>query len=144
MHPSRQRICGSVYVKLNQPQAIKELISMLTKAKEMQRTHKAKGIILTGDLNARHIAWGDKVSDEYGRSLIELLDNNCFGIHAANSPTFLCTNGSSCIDLVIASNDLMDNIESCTTDNDIELYSGAPFRGHLPLITNIKTNSNTS
>ena len=35
---------------------------------------------------------------------------------------------------MIVSNNLVEKAESCTTDKDVELYSGAPFRGHVPLI----------
>ena len=40
--------------------------------------------------------------------------------------------------LLIESNNIVDNIELPKTDNEVELYSGAPFRGHLPLTTNLR------
>ena len=30
---------------------------------------------------------------------------------------------------------LVENLECCETDENVELFSGAPFRGHVPLIT---------
>ena len=115
---------------------------MLNKAYELRRKFKTNGIILTGDFNARHTAWGDQLNNAYGRALLDQLDASKFSIYTSSTPTFLSSNGSSCIDLTIVSHDLIDKIVSCDTDNYTELYSGAPFRGHLPLITKIKLTTN--
>ena len=106
---NKRLIIGSIYLKLNYLEGIQEMITMLTKAQELQLKLKATGIILTGDLNTRHIAWGDSISNTYGRRLVELLDRTKFSILSANSPTFLSTNGCSCIDLMIVTNNLVDN-----------------------------------
>lgn len=131
---NKRFIIGSVYLKLNYIDGIQEMITMLNKANELRLKIKATGVIVVGDLNARHTAWGDSVNNAYGKKLLELLDVSKFSICSADSPTFLATNGTSCIDLMIVSNNLVDKAESCTTDKDVELYSGAPFRGHVPLI----------
>ena len=61
----------------------------------------------------------------------------------ADTPTFLSSNGgSSCIDLVICSNNLVNNIKSIVTDNEVELFSGAPLRGHVPVITSLNCRNN--
>ena len=52
--------------------------------------------------------------------------------------------GSSCIDFVIASNNLIDKIDSIKTDDEIELLSGAPRMGHIRVIFNINKESATS
>ena len=133
-------IVGSIYVKLKVKTAIVDTIKMLKAAQEMTRKLKANGIILAGDFNARHQIWGDGTSNEYGRQLADLLDNKSFSIIAPTTPTFLCENGSSFIDLMVVSNNLVNKIDSCITDDEIELFSGAPIRGHVPVIMEMKTN----
>lgn len=133
-------IIGNVYVKLGNPSGIDDVISMLGKAQQMNTKLKSKGIILIGDMNARHQMWGDSTSNEYGRKLFEKLDQSQFSIMTADTPSFLCTNGSSCIDLVIVSNNIVNKINNITTDSEVELFSGAPMRGHLPVIISIANN----
>ena len=60
----------------------------------------------------------------------------------ANTPSFLCVNGSSFIDLVIISNSIASLVNKIETDTNIELFSGAPLRGHVPVIVHLKSNSN--
>ena len=130
---NKKFIVGSIYVKLNYSQAIKEVIKMLDKAVILQKQLTAAGIILAGDFNARHMAWGDKVNNNYGKSLIESLDESLFSIYTSSSPTFLCSNGNSKIDMFLVSNKLSEKMLTCETDEDVELFTGAPQRGHLPL-----------
>ena len=93
-----------------------------------------------GDFNARHLSWGDKVINYYGRGLAESLDSTRYSICTSQSPTFLCSNGSSFIDLAIISNNLVESVTSCVTDEGVELFSGAPTRGHVPLLMELKVN----
>ena len=139
---NKRIIVGSIYVKLNTKNAIAEVMKMLKAAQQKQTQLKATGIVLTGDFNARHVSWGDTVCNGYGQELFNSLDTTQFSICTSQSPTFLCANGSSVIDLSIISHSLVDSIESCVTDEQTELFSGAPQRGHLPLITDITLRSN--
>ena len=135
---NKRFIVGSVYLKLNYLKGIEEFINMLNKANELKFKFNASGIIVMGDFNARHSLWGDTKDYPYGKRLIELLDVSKFSICHASSPTFLCSNGGSCIDLMIVSNNLVEKMEACTTDKLVELNSGAPDRGHVPLIANLQ------
>ena len=130
-------IVGSVYVKLGDVNGIASIIDMLQKAQDMNTKLKSKGVLLIGDLNARHPLWGDSTSNEYGLKLFDELDHPKFAIRSADSPSFLCSNGSSCIDLVIVSNNLVNKINSVVTDPEVELFTGAPLRGHVPVIVSI-------
>ena len=130
-------IFGNIYVKLNYKEAIPEVLKMLEAAKQKQAELKASGIILTGDFNARHQSWGDSCSNYYGKILAESLDNTSYSLCTSQSPTFLCSNGSSYIDLNIISTDIAEAVVSCRTDDEVELFSGAPARGHVPLITEL-------
>ena len=131
---NKRYIIGNVYVKLNYSSAIKEVLKMLKAAQQKQTQLRAAGVIMTGDFNARHLSWGDSINNEYGRILSESLDNTLFSICTSKSPTFLCANGSSHIDLSIISNNLVESVIACYTDDEVELFSGAPARGHVPLI----------
>ena len=136
----KRYIIGSIYVKLNHKPAIEETVRMLKEAEKKKEELKASGIILMGDFNSRHLSWGDKLINYYGRCLAESLDYTRYSICTSQSPTFLCSNGSSYIDLSIISNDLVESVVSCVTDEEVELFSGAPIRGHVPLVISLKVN----
>ena len=131
---NKRYIVGNVYAKLNYKPAISEIIKMINAAEARKETLKAAGVILSGDFNARHPMWGDEVCNEYGKHLFEKLDHSKFSIITSKTPTFLCENGSSFIDLMIISKNLVSKVETCYTDSEVELFSGAPLRGHVPLI----------
>ena len=57
---------------------------------------------------------------------------------SSGSPTFLAKNGHSCIDLVIVSNNVCNIMTDCFTDEEAHLYSGAPVRGHVPLLCSLR------
>ena len=130
-------IIGSVYVKLNHNNGIKELMKMLEAAKKMTKQLKAKGLFCTGDFNARHKLWGDHLDNDYGKQLVDNLNFQDFSILCSDTPTFLSANGSSNIDFVITSVDSEHLFSHVYTAPDVELFSGAPTRGHVPVLTSI-------
>ena len=140
---NKRIIIGSIYVKHNYKTAIDDVMKMLQAAQDKQKQLKASGIILTGDLNARHQSWGDRENNYYGKRLAESLDYTEFTICSPDTPTFLSVNGSSKIDLFIVSNNLVESVNSCKTDEEVHLHSGAPERGHVPVIVELQVNSPT-
>ena len=139
-------IVGSIYVKLKYKKAFKEIMNMLNAAEKRKIELKAKGILLFGDFNARHLSWGDSLNDDNGNKLVELLDHSLYSISIPKSPTFRCINalnGGSYIDFCIISNSIADSVNSCITDDYVELYSGAPKRGHVPVITELLSTIST-
>ena len=130
-------IVGTIYVKLNYPNAIEDTINMLNRAQDLCPKYRAKGVVLAGDFNSRNTDWGDSITNEYGNKLKNNIDSTKFNIISPTNPTFVCENGSSFIDLVIVSHNLADKITQVKTDPDVELFSGAPLRGHVPLTFNI-------
>ena len=126
-------IIGSIYAKLNYKHAIRDVIKMLSAAERRKVELKACGVILSGDFNSRHPSWGDTLSNDYGKKLVDSLDHTTYSISISKSPTFLCTNGGSYIDFSIISNNIVDRVSSCTTDDSVELFSGAPTTGHVPV-----------
>ena len=137
----KRYIIGNVYLKLDYISGVKEFISMLEKAHELSSKHKCSGVIAMGDFNARHLIWNDTTVNKYGKYLEENLDWSKFGVHAPSSNTFLANNGSSLIDFFIVSNNLDFNLCAPYTDYEAHLYSGAPFRGHVPVTIPIKPHS---
>ena len=137
-------IIGSIYVKRDYKKAVSEVISMLNEAHNTMIKMKAVGILLFGDFNARHVTWGDTKNDANGIALMDQLDYAKFSICSAKNPTFISVMGSSCIDFAIVSNNLTDNISSIKTDDEIELFSGAPRMGHVPVIFNISKDDITN
>ena len=130
-------VIGSIYVKRNYNSAITDVIKLLDEAHNTMIKMKASGVILLGDFNSRHVTWGDSKNDAYGNALMDQLDYGRFSICSAKNPTFLSVMGSSCIDFAIISNNLTNQIISTETDDEVELFSGAPRMGHIPFIFNI-------
>ena len=128
-------VLGSVYVKLGYNNAITDVINMLNKAHSLMKKHKATAIILSGYFNARHIAWGDHITNNYGTKLFDNIDKTKFSILTSSTPTFLSKNGTSHIDLMIVTTNMVDKVKFCKTDPEVQLFSGAPSMGHVPLIT---------
>ena len=127
-------IIGSLYVKLNYIHAIQEAYNLIFKANELCSKLHADGVIALGDFNARHHLWGDHQINSYGQQLTKCVDFAKYSIKSSGNPMFLSKNRSSCIDLAITSNSIIDRFSDCYTDDHVLLYSGAPLRGHVPLL----------
>ena len=131
-------VIGTAYLKLGYPKGVAELISMLEKAKTLAKDLRASGVVLCGDLNSRHTLFGDKLTDAYGKKLIEEIDHCSYSILYPKSPSFIAVDGaSSVIDMFIVSNNIESKLSCPVTDVEVELFSGAPYRGHVPVITSI-------
>ena len=131
-------IVGSVYAKLHYDQAMNDVTKMLYKAEQLSEKHRAAGVIIAGDFNARHKAWGDTVQNKYGNLLYDKLDPMKFTIHYPDTPTYRFGKGHSTIDLYITSTRISDKVEHCRTDEEVHLNNGAPLKGHLPVFCNLK------
>ena len=66
-------------------------------------------------------------------TLLEDYIGTDFAILNGPEPTFLAKNGSSVIDLIICCGSICDNPHRSSVDKDVELFSGAPIRGHIPV-----------
>ena len=139
----KRYIVGNVYAKHHYKNAISDVLAMLEKAESLCKKLKALGVILCGDLNARHTFWKDSIDGPYGKDLLENIRLEKFSIVNPETPTYICKDGNSFIDLGIISNNLNDKIISCITDEDVYLCSGAPDRGHVPMILEISSNQVT-
>ena len=93
--------------------------------------HKLEGLLFLGDLNARNTNWNSTVNP-HGVVLDEKLDSSVKVLHKGE-PTFLACNGNSVIDLCQISGKITNQTFTLNTDEDVELFTGAPNRGHIPV-----------
>ena len=134
----KRYIIGTAYVKSDNPQVIRCMMEMVYNVCEDDaKRHKVAGVLLMGDFNARHYSWGDREVNKNGLELVTKLDPTKVTMHPPSSPSFLCINGNSTIDLIIASNNISDAISNPHTDSSAVLFSGAPIRGHVPVHTKL-------
>ena len=66
--------------------------------------------------------------------LFNLLQDRDLNISHPNGPTFVSVNGQSVIDLCICSTKILRSLSTVYVDSTAELFSGAPRRGHYPII----------
>ena len=94
-----------------------------------------------GDLNARHTYWGDKSRNLLGEELVQIADH--FSILNDFESTFLAANGYSVIDLCICYGPLFDRCKHSLSTQEFAavLFTGAPQRGHVPVIMRLERSS---
>ena len=88
-----------------------------------QSTHlRVSGILLLGDQDAHREAWGDHNHNKAGESLLAF---------KTGLKVIYLHDELSYIYLLICSNNRVSKIQNQYTDSSIELFTGAPHRGHL-------------
>ena len=93
---------------------------------------------IIGDLKGSHRSWYDHSNNRAGNLLFNhITSNDLFVTNLHHISTFLCLEGSSVIDLFISTKPLANTINNQFVDDTTELFTGAPIRGHLPVITEI-------
>ena len=97
-------------------------------------------LVILGDFNARSSKWGDRFDNPRGRLLCNFVDefDKCC-ILSPSSNSFVTAQGGSIIDLCLVFGPLQKDFGTPWTDEkDVhELFTGAPLRGHLPVINTI-------
>ena len=132
----RRYILCSVYSPPNNRSVLEATIRSLEYVNRQTARLNAEGILVIGDLNARHQHWGDHAKNIAGE-LVDAFAQRCqinvMNLHG--NPTFLCDNGYSTIDLLMLSTNITGTIIDQQTDDTVELFTGAPRRGHVPVIS---------
>ncbi|KAF7496039.1 hypothetical protein SSS_00314 [Sarcoptes scabiei] len=90
-------IISNVYIE---PNTISS--SHIDLLKDLMKTFANHPLILSGDLNARHTLWHDRIINRHGESICELINDFDLHIHNDESPTCLTINGNSIIDLTLS------------------------------------------
>ena len=98
------------------------------------KTNQLGGLEFVDDLNARHEYWGDSTNNLQGLELYNRLPYE-LSIITYGDPTFLSSNMNSIIDSIIVSGKLTQHTFcELSCDYDVELFTGAPGRGHVPVL----------
>ena len=124
----------SVYIPPNATNELKLFLDQL-QAVTGQLSHlKCSSLAVFGDFNARHSDWADKTNNKAGQMLSNYVNQSSLTIlDRYTGDSFLCDTGGSRIDLAVVSNNLLQLVNDQFSDSDIELFTGAPNRGHLPI-----------
>ena len=123
------------------------LLSNIRKAKNYATNLGIENIIIFGDFNARSPRWGDRCENARGRMLsnfVQEFGNCCILSPPGNS--FVSPNGGSIIDLCMVFGRIHKDLGSPQIDsaNVHELFTGAPLRGHFPVMNSIIRKFSTS
>ena len=128
-------LTASAYTPPNNLQKLQKLISNINNAHQYAEKNKIKDMLVFGDFNSRHIIWGDTISNKLGRSLLEFIDSSTFMLCTPADRTFVSpNNGGSVIDLLLGYGKITGLISENWTDKKVELFTGAPIRGHFPVL----------
>ena len=127
-------IIGTAYLKPNETASMEKFIKQREKVVNLSHQHNLDEVLFLGDCNAGNCLWGDSICNPNGYLLLESVSaednilNNRIKI-------FLSSNGSTVIDLCIVSGRIATQVGfELTTDPNVELFTGAPQHGHIPLI----------
>ena len=135
-------VVGSCYCRpeINSTKSLKDLLKHLDKAWSWCKGKKVKNMVVFGDFNARSISWGDSINNTRGKLLGEYVEKkNDVMLHSPGKRTFLHSAGGSVIDLSLSFGDIGSRLSSPWTEHCYTLFSGAPQKGHIPVLQNIIT-----
>ena len=120
----------------NSTNGLSKLLSNIQKAWTFSQKSGINGMIVLGDFNARSQQWGDRLQNSRGKLLYEYVSKHSCSLASPPGNTFVTSNGGSIIDLCLAYGSATSALgTSWIDDNDThELFTGAPIRGHLPVI----------
>ena len=112
---------------------MEEFINTFGSAINFAKENNMKGVLFVGDLNARSTLWGDSRNNKNGVTLEHYIENKLVKILNNGEKTFYSVNGSSVIDLCMTTDQLTNWKSTFYTDIDVELLTGYPSRGHVPV-----------
>ena len=128
-------LVASAYTPPNNLLKCKNLLANINNAHNYATKNKIKNILVFGDFNGRHMMWGDIKNNAHGQRLLEFIDSSDFMICTPADKTFVApNNGGSVIDLLLGLGNITNNISENWTDRSAELFTGAPIRGHFPVL----------
>ena len=100
--------------------------------------NKIENLFVFGDYNARHTTWQDNKNNKHDEILEDYVTSTqdiC--VAGPGVPTFLSVQGNSVIDLALISQNFEAKITRRFTDDEVELFTGAPSRRHVPVLSTI-------
>ena len=135
-------VVGSCYCRpeINSSKSLKDLLKHLDKAWKWCKDNKIKSMVVFGDFNSRSTLWGDSVINARGKVLEEYIEKrNDVLLHSPGERTFLHSAGGSVIDLSLSFGDISSRLTTPWTEHCYTLFSGAPQKGHIPVLQNMLT-----
>jgi len=140
----RRILVGSVYCRpIEGTTHLKRLLGNLEKAMAFKDKHKFTSVMIYGDFNSRHTDWGDHKTEARGRSLKSFVEKSNLTICSPFENTFSCDTGGSVIDLLLVQGDISRKVDTQWIDKNINLFTGAPRRGHHPVLHTIRSRGAT-
>ena len=136
---SKQVLIGSAYSPPS-VRSLKPVLDSVCAAWRFCKSHQVSSMICMGDFNARCHTWGDHVQNPKGKELLHFLESKEeFLLSSPGTRTFRSMNppGSSVIDLSISAGSVTAKLGNPWTIESVELFSGAPVRGHFPVLNKI-------
>ena len=142
-------VLASAYCSPNPPSdcsTLKKLLENILNAWKYCENNSITNFIVLGDFNARNRMWGDKLDNPRGRLLKEFTHKWDCEVSAPDANTFITRTGGSVIDLRLSFGRSKQYL--CTpwidTSDLHELFTGAPERGHIPVISHYRYNNDIS
>ena len=123
----------TAYIPPGDVNELEEFIKTFGSAFNFAKENIMKGDLFVGDLNARSILWGDSRTNKNGGTLEHYIENKLVKILNNGENTFYSVNGSSVVDLYLTTDQPTNWKSTFYTDNDAELLTGYPSRGHVPV-----------
>ena len=128
-------LVASAYTPPNNATKLMKLLNNINQAQAYAVRYKIKSILVFGDFNGRNLMWGDTKNNKHGHKLLEFVDKSNFMLCTPADKTFISpNNGGSVIDLLLGLGPITNTISNNWTDRSTDLFTGAPIRGHFPVL----------
>ena len=121
---------------------MEKLLTNIESARKYRIKHQFNSMLVYGDFNARHLEWGDHKTNQRGQQLLSYAEKENITICSPYDFTFVCDTGGSVIDLVLAEGSIVNKLGQQWIEKDTELFSGAPRRGHYPILQRMDIQAN--
>ncbi|KAF7490419.1 Putative protein in type-1 R1DM retrotransposable element [Sarcoptes scabiei] len=83
--------------------------------RDLLKTYENVPLILTGDFNARHTLWNDRIINKHGECIYDLIIEFDLFLHNNKNATCLTINGTSIIDLTLSNHRATPHVKNWTT-----------------------------
>jgi len=128
-------LVGSIYISPSAGnEAFDKLLKHLNSAQTFKNNNRFNSLLVYGDFNARSLDWGDHHTNNWGKKLYEFTNEEGLTLCSPFDLTFSCMEGGSVIDLLLADGPIIKDIGQHWVEKDCELFTGAPARGHYPVL----------
>ena len=138
----KRTLVGSVYISPSaSKEAFENLLKHIKSAQSFKERNKFNSLLIYGDFNARSFEWGDHHENSRGKQLFDYINREGLTLCSPFDLTFSCTEGGSVIDLLLADGQITQDIGHHWVEKDCELFTGAPTRGHYPVLHSLSNAS---